>query len=111
MYPFILQWFNYMNFLQPGKENGFGMTLERQVSCTHHKGEKLQFYCRTCAIPACPECVATEHPKSHHETEALVDCETKYVKHLSQYIHDVSSNNFFYKDFFKVHFLVQNPQV
>ncbi|ODM98140.1 B-box type zinc finger protein ncl-1 [Orchesella cincta] len=73
---------------QPGKENGLGMTLERQVSCTQHKGEKLQFYCRTCAVPACPECVATEHPKSLHETESLADCEGKYVKHLAQYIHD-----------------------
>lgn len=64
------------------------MSFDRQVSCTQHKGETLQFYCRTCAIPACPECVATEHPKSFHETEALADCQTKYVKHLSQYIHD-----------------------
>lgn len=79
---------NDMNGKQPGKENGFGMTLERQVSCTQHKGETLQFYCRTCAVPACPECVAIEHPKSLHETEALADCEAKYVKHLSQYIHD-----------------------
>ncbi len=66
------------------------MGLEKQVSCTQHKGEVLAFYCRTCAVPACAECVTIDHPKSAHECEVLAECESKYVKHLSQYIHDVS---------------------
>jgi len=61
---------------------------EKQVACSHHKGELLQYFCKTCVVPACAECIATEHPKSLHDYEVLAECESKHVKHLSQYIHD-----------------------
>ncbi len=59
------------------------------VPCTQHTDETLQFYCRTCAIPTCIECIDAEHPKSCHELEMLSDCESNYVKNLAQYVHEV----------------------
>ncbi|XP_076274106.1 tripartite motif-containing protein brain tumor isoform X2 [Rhynchophorus ferrugineus] len=53
---------------------------ERAMACPRHKSELLKFYCRTCSMPACKECLNAEHPAGLHECELAGDAAPKQIE-------------------------------
>ncbi|XP_072030860.1 tripartite motif-containing protein 3-like [Amphiura filiformis] len=39
--------------------------------CSNHKGEKQHFFCVTCGVSVCRDCLVLQHPISQHEIEEL----------------------------------------
>lgn len=57
--------------------------------CVRHKNELLKFYCRTCNIPVCKDCIMLDHPSSSHECEHNNDGTAKEIEILLQIIAEV----------------------
>lgn len=59
--------------------------------CQRHKSELLKFYCRTCKLQVCKDCILTEHPSNMHECEHSNDTSYKNIENLQQLISNVRS--------------------
>lgn len=72
--------------LKDESKNGFissssNMTNgEKSMACPRHKSELLKYYCRTCSVPICKECLNMEHPVGLHEYELISDAAPKQIE-------------------------------
>lgn len=57
--------------------------------CTRHKSELLKFFCRTCSITVCKDCIAADHPAVLHECEHVNDATPKMIENLLQIVSEV----------------------
>ncbi|XP_058819511.1 brain tumor protein [Topomyia yanbarensis] len=55
--------------------------------CKRHTNELLKFFCRTCSVPVCKDCMLMEHPNGVHECEHNPDSTPKQIENL---LHTVS---------------------
>lgn len=62
-----------------------------QYFCTRHKNELLKFFCRTCTVPVCKDCIVMDHPAGLHECEHVQDATPKQIDSLLQIIAEVRS--------------------
>ena len=65
---------NILFFNAPGHGNDFQFSCEgRKVrnSCPKHEEELLRFFCKTCKIPVCRDCILTSH--KDHVTGDILD--------------------------------------
>ncbi|XP_045480488.1 brain tumor protein [Harmonia axyridis] len=53
---------------------------EKSMMCPRHKGETLKFFCRTCSVPICKECINMEHPVGIHDYEHIGDAANKQLE-------------------------------
>ena len=53
-------------------------TREKPLLCDSHRDEKLKFYCETCSVLVCRDCIAVDHSK---HTYNHIDKVTGKVKH------------------------------
>ena len=61
------------------------MKMEKPVPCNKHVAEVLRFYCRTCDLPICKECINTDHSRGH-EYDYLVESGMREAR----FLHDLS---------------------
>uniref|UniRef100_A0A1B0D791 B box-type domain-containing protein n=1 Tax=Phlebotomus papatasi TaxID=29031 RepID=A0A1B0D791_PHLPP len=57
--------------------------------CTRHKSELLKFYCRTCSVTVCKDCIVADHPSGLHDCEHVNDGTPKQIESLLQLVTDV----------------------
>lgn len=58
-----------------GSNNG-----EKGMFCPRHKSDLLKYYCRTCSMPICKECLSIEHPVGIHEYEHISEAAPKQIE-------------------------------
>lgn len=58
----------------------------RQPSCNKHNNEAIKYYCRTCDVLVCKECVLYDHPKGLHDHENVLDAAPKLVSQTPAFI-------------------------
>jgi len=52
----------------------------KSMICPRHKSELIKYYCRTCSVPICKECLTLEHPVNLHEYELISDAAPKQIE-------------------------------
>lgn len=57
--------------------------------CTRHKSEILKFFCRTCQVSVCKDCIVMEHPSGLHDCEHIADTTPKQIESLMQIVSEV----------------------
>ncbi|RWS29605.1 B-box type zinc finger protein ncl-1-like protein [Leptotrombidium deliense] len=60
----------------------------RPVHCPKHSEEAIKFFCRTCDVLVCKECIVFEHPKGLHEHDYLPDATPKLVEQMTHLVDD-----------------------
>ncbi|XP_017783740.1 PREDICTED: brain tumor protein [Nicrophorus vespilloides] len=64
---------------------------EKAMFCPKHKTEILKYYCRTCAVPICKDCITFEHPTSLHEWEPINETAPKQLEAITHAIQEAKS--------------------
>ncbi|GFR30841.1 b-box type zinc finger protein ncl-1 [Trichonephila clavata] len=59
---------------------------DKLLCCPRHKAETLRFFCRTCNIPICKECTATDHVKGHHDYDHISEIGSRQVELLADLV-------------------------
>ncbi|XP_076321036.1 LOW QUALITY PROTEIN: protein meiotic P26-like [Tachypleus tridentatus] len=68
------------------KTSGDGIILHKPVECLNHVGETMKFYCHTCEVPICNECMVADHKQPQHRYERAVDAEAKHRENIENLI-------------------------
>lgn len=66
-----------------------GKTSGQSYFCSRHKNELLKFYCRSCSISVCKDCMIIDHPSGLHDCEHTTDATPKQIEHLLQIVSEV----------------------
>lgn len=66
-----------------------GKSSSNSYFCTRHKSELLKFFCRTCSVPVCKDCIVCDHPSGIHECEHVSDATPKQIENLLQIVAEV----------------------
>ena len=76
--------------------------VEKQKSvplCQTHKGERQHFYCVTCRVTVCHNCLVRKHPEPQHKIEELKDVTktwkeemTKKLDRVSEEVHKIHAD-------------------
>lgn len=69
--------------------NGSSLKSGSSYWCSRHKSELLKFFCRTCSIAVCKDCIAADHPAVLHECEHVNDATPKQIENLLQIVSEV----------------------
>lgn len=69
--------------------NGSSVKSGSSYWCSRHKSELLKFFCRTCSITVCKDCIAADHPAVLHECEHVSDATPKQIENLLQIVSEV----------------------
>ncbi|XP_063927876.1 brain tumor protein [Zophobas morio] len=64
---------------------------EKNTVCPRHKGELLKYFCRTCTIPICKECLNLEHPAGIHEYEHISEAAPKQVEAIQHAVQEAKT--------------------
>jgi len=62
------------------KENG--VHIHKPFYCSVHTMESVKFFCSTCQIPVCSECMLCVHKQPDHICDRIVDVEAKQLAEL-----------------------------
>lgn len=71
--------------------NGTLPNGEKTMLCPRHKSEFLKYYCRTCTVPICKECVTLEHPSPLHEYEHISDAAPKQIEAIQHAVQEAKT--------------------
>lgn len=74
-----------------GVINGTPTNGEKSMVCPRHKSELLKYYCRTCAVPICKECVTLEHPTGLHECEHISETGPKQLEAITHAVQEMKT--------------------
>lgn len=74
-----------------GVINGTTTNGEKSMICPRHKSELLKYYCRTCAVPICKECVTLEHPTGLHECEHISETGPKQLEAITHAVQEMKT--------------------
>lgn len=74
-----------------GVINGTSNNGEKSMMCPRHKSELLKYYCRTCAVPICKECVTLEHPTGLHECEHISETGPKQLEAITHAVQEMKT--------------------
>lgn len=66
-----------------------GLNKSNRYYCTKHINELLKFYCRTCSMAICKDCMVIDHQTGLHDCEHNPDQTPKMVESLLQLINDL----------------------
>lgn len=68
---------------------GLSKSSSCRYYCTKHTNELLKFFCRTCSMAICKDCMMLEHQTGLHDCEHNPDQTPKMVESLLQLINDL----------------------
>ncbi|CAH1976022.1 unnamed protein product [Acanthoscelides obtectus] len=80
-----------LNDIKEEPKNGLISSPEKNMICPRHKSELLKYYCRTCAVPICKECLSLDHPVGLHEYEHINDAAPKQIEAIQQAVTEAKS--------------------
>lgn len=66
-----------------------GLNKSNRYYCNKHTNELLKFYCRTCSMSICKDCMVIDHQTGLHDCEHNPDQTPKMVESLLQLINDL----------------------
>ncbi|KFM56989.1 Brain tumor protein, partial [Stegodyphus mimosarum] len=66
-------------------------TIHKPVTCNSHPDEVMKYYCHTCHVPICNECMILDHKQPEHCYEKAVDAEQKQREELRNLISESES--------------------
>lgn len=66
-----------------------GLNKSNRYYCSKHNNELLKFYCRTCSMAICKDCMVIDHQTGLHDCEHNPDQTPKMVESLLQLINDL----------------------
>lgn len=70
-----------------------GVPIHKPLFCKSHSNESLKFFCNTCQVAICSDCVATYHPSQSHTYERITDSESfKHVEDLDLMMRKAKDN-------------------
>jgi tripartite motif-containing protein 2/3 len=72
-------------------KNGLITNGEKNTMCPRHKSELLKYFCRTCSIPICKECLNLEHPAGIHEYEHISEAAPKQVEAIQHAVQEAKT--------------------
>lgn len=75
-----------------------GVPIHKPLYCKFHSKETLKFFCSTCQIPICSDCIITQHKPPMHLTEHINDSQFKNIKELDILIRNVKENINYYNN-------------
>lgn len=75
--------------------DGQNLSIHKPIYCVHHKSEHLKFFCFTCQVPICNECLEKEHTSSDHHFEDAKTAEFRIRKELESLIKESRSKGKF----------------
>ncbi|XP_072386554.1 protein brain tumor [Diabrotica undecimpunctata] len=70
---------------------GIISNTEKSMICPRHKAELLKYYCRTCAVPICKECLALDHPIGLHDYEHISEAAPKQIEAIQHAVTEAKS--------------------
>lgn len=71
------------------RKDGKKITVHKPLVCDMHVAESLLYYCSTCLVPVCNECVKADHkPTSGHNCEGILDSEMRVRQELEKMLND-----------------------
>lgn len=66
-----------------------GMNKSNRYYCAKHSSELLKFYCRSCSVNICKDCMVVDHPANIHDCEHNPDQTPKMIESLLQLINEL----------------------
>lgn len=63
-----------------------GVPIHKPLFCKQHTKECLKFFCNTCQIPICSDCVVSTHQQPMHSYERIADAETRNLEEIDAYL-------------------------
>lgn len=74
-----------------GVINGTSTNGEKNMFCPRHKSEVLKYYCRTCSLPICKECINLDHPTGLHECEHISEAGPKQLEAITHAVQEMKT--------------------
>ncbi|XP_046377272.1 B-box type zinc finger protein ncl-1-like [Haliotis cracherodii] len=72
-------------------QNGGGLTIHKPIFCPVHTSENLKYYCNTCQVPICNDCMLSEHRQPEHSHEKISDIEEQQKEDLKSLVTESKS--------------------
>ncbi|KAG8191831.1 hypothetical protein JTE90_022820 [Oedothorax gibbosus] len=66
-------------------------TIDKPLTCSLHPDESMKYYCHTCHVPICNECMVADHKQPEHCYEKAVDALQKQKDELTNLISESKS--------------------
>lgn len=71
------------------RKDGKKITVHKPLVCDFHVAENLVYYCTTCHVPVCNECIKTDHkPNSGHQCDGMLDSEMRVRQELEKMLEE-----------------------
>ncbi|XP_046639554.1 brain tumor protein-like isoform X2 [Daphnia pulicaria] len=71
-------------------QSGQSVPIKRNPNCPRHPTESFKYYCNTCQVATCTQCLNTFHLALEHRTERLTDAEARCRAELKQFSEEIS---------------------
>ncbi|CAH1777460.1 unnamed protein product [Owenia fusiformis] len=75
-----------------------GITIHKPLFCASHETETMKYFCNSCQVPICNECMATTHRQPEHFYERFGEIETKQKDELKSLIAESISKKDYCED-------------
>ncbi|XP_014217341.1 B-box type zinc finger protein ncl-1-like [Copidosoma floridanum] len=62
--------------------------IHKPIFCESHPSENMKFYCYTCQVPICNECLLIEHKAPEHQYERIKDAEPRQKEELVNLVNE-----------------------
>ncbi|KAJ8682059.1 hypothetical protein QAD02_017851 [Eretmocerus hayati] len=62
--------------------------IHKPIFCDSHPSENMKFYCYSCQVPICNECLLVEHKAPEHHYERLTDAEPRQREELLNLVNE-----------------------
>jgi len=69
---------------------GQGVAIRRNPNCPRHPTESFKYYCNTCQVATCTQCLNVFHLALDHRTERLSDAEARCRCELAQFSEEIN---------------------
>jgi len=67
------------------RKDGKKITVHKPLMCGTHVSESLLYYCSTCHVPVCNECIKSDHkPAAGHQCDGMLDSEMRVRQELEK---------------------------
>ncbi|XP_013790529.1 B-box type zinc finger protein ncl-1-like, partial [Limulus polyphemus] len=61
---------------------------EKPIFCSRHKHIAVEFFCQTCSVLICKDCIVMDHPQGIHNFEHLTEIGHKQVDYMNCLVED-----------------------
>lgn len=65
--------------------------IHKPMFCNLHPAESLKYFCSSCEVPVCTECVVSFHKIPEHQLENIVESDRKHAEELDEIMRDTKS--------------------